>query len=1429
MPKQYLLLFIFQLLTVASLKAQTAIPLSTFVIQDFNSIGVSTTASLPTNWKASSPGAGLTSGWTTGSNVTATTQAANSGASITGGFYNWATNPGTDRALGFMTSGSYPSPNSIMAYYRNTTGSTVTSITVSFQIERYRINTDPFSLSLFSSTDGSAWTARNAGDISTGTFLTGASAYTFSSPQTLVRTVTITGLNIANNGDFYLRWVFTTGTNSQGIGLDDVRVFAGTATPLLSADLDDRISVDNGVANQANEGDQLRYTTRIKNSGTGDAANVQLSIPAPSNTTFVPGSVKTSALARDDNFATGFNTILSGSNVLSNDFGLPSLTVLSFGPVGGASSTVAGASGTTDNGGIIMVNADGSFIYTPPSGFTGNDRFAYIASSGTLPNNNAIVSIAVGTPATATSDTYTATGNVSINLNGAAGVLTNDNGSNRTIVAINGNTSLVGVPTTTTQGGNLTLNADGSFNYNPPAGYEGSDNFTYTIDNGFSSPSTITVTLNISGMIWFINNGAGAGGDGRLSSPFNSTTAFNSVNNGTGNNPAVGDNIFIYESNTNYIGSIVLLNNQKLIGQDATSSLTTIAGLTPPSYSAALPVTSSGNGVFTVLTTTAGGSNVVTLSNAGGSNRIQGLTIGDKTGVGITGSSFGTLTVADVSISGTGQALALTNGALNVTVNALSATSGSNAIALINTTGTLTATGGALSGSTGTTFNVNGGSVSITYPGSITQTNNASIITISGGHSGTITFQTGILSATAGSGLQFDNADGIYNFNGTTNLNGDDAGIDILNGSNGNFIFSSSTIITNPTGIAFNVDAGSPGVTFNGSITQNNAQRLVNINATTGNTITFQTGTLTGGSSSTGININAVNGNINFANLNLGTSVSRITNQAITINGGTGSYNLGVVNIFTNNVPGIVAANADGSLLVSSGEINTTAAVAGTNAPAINIDGPAGLTTLNIILTRVSANNSTNGLLVQDTDGSLTVNGIGTTAGSGGTISNITNRGASLVNATNVTLKNMNLTNVGTVNGADPSNPLSTCGGLENGLGGNAGCNAGIHIVNVTGVSLDRVVLNGGVQQGINGNNVTNFTLTNSSVLNFGNETREQGIQFRNLLGNSAIVNSTLTGNESSQLRVVNTSGTLTAFNVTGSTFSSSSTPNGTDGIQFEGSGTATMNINVQSSTMSNNAADGFFSSGTDNANVNITVTGCTIQNNGNAGVNVNIVSNANGKFTITNNPTMTGMAGNVININVGGPSSGTLQGIISGNNIGTPGVANSGSPGGGSGIRVVSNGSGNLIAAIRNNNIYGITFGAGIDVLARDGNSAINVTITGNLLDLLSPTTGSHGIVVASGAVSTDATSICADIGGAGVLANNVKNTVGSGLSVIRVRNRFNGTLFRLPGYGGPGTDTNAVIAYLTARNVTNSGNVTATISGTNSFSGGAVCTQPN
>src|SRR5262249_6285277 len=134
--------------------------------------------------------------------------------------------------------------------------------------------------------------------------------------------------------------------------------------------------------------------------------------------------------------------------------------------------------------------------------------------------------------------------------------------------------------------------------------------------------------------------------------------------------------------------------------------------------------------------------------------------------------------------------------------------------------------------------------------------------------------------------------------------------------------------MTGASGATFLVSGGNPTVTYSGNITQNNAARLIDIQNTTANTITFQTGTVTGGASSTGININAVNGNVTFSNgMTLGTSGSRMTNQALTITGGTGTYSLGAMSIFTTGLKGLVATNADGTI-----NCGATSTVDSTNA-----------------------------------------------------------------------------------------------------------------------------------------------------------------------------------------------------------------------------------------------------------------------------------------------------------------------------------------------------------------------------------------------------------------------------------------------------------------------------------------------------------------
>ncbi len=216
--------------------SQISIPNTTPVTQNFD--GMLATTTTPANWKMHQSATPSYAGGTSTLDFQAS-----SGTPATGGKFNWGTS-GAERALGVMTSGSYASPNSIMAFYRNTNTQDLTDLSISYDLERYRINTASASVQFFYSTDGSTWTAVASGNISAATIGTaGASAYSFAPQATFASgSFAISGLSIASGADIYLRWnLNTTGSNSQGIGIDNVSVtatFAGcalAATPTVNA------------------------------------------------------------------------------------------------------------------------------------------------------------------------------------------------------------------------------------------------------------------------------------------------------------------------------------------------------------------------------------------------------------------------------------------------------------------------------------------------------------------------------------------------------------------------------------------------------------------------------------------------------------------------------------------------------------------------------------------------------------------------------------------------------------------------------------------------------------------------------------------------------------------------------------------------------------------------------------------------------------------------------------------------------------------------------------------------------------------------------------------------------------------------------------------------------------------------------------------
>ena len=152
------------------------------------------------------------------------------------------------------------------------------------------------------------------------------------------------------------------------------------------ATLTDALVIDNGAAGKAEPGDRIRLTAKISNSqAAADYAGVQLALNNDPRVTFVSNSFKSTPVAVDDAYLATKNVqlvVAAGSGVLTNDFDNAALNV--------NATSISSA-----QGGLVVINANGSFTYTPPNNFTGNDTFTYTITDADMQTDMATVSIRV--------------------------------------------------------------------------------------------------------------------------------------------------------------------------------------------------------------------------------------------------------------------------------------------------------------------------------------------------------------------------------------------------------------------------------------------------------------------------------------------------------------------------------------------------------------------------------------------------------------------------------------------------------------------------------------------------------------------------------------------------------------------------------------------------------------------------------------------------------------------------------------------------------------------------------------------------------------------------------------------------------------------------------------------------------------------------
>ena len=140
---------------------------------------------------------------------------------------------------------------------------------------------------------------------------------------------------------------------------------------------------------------------------------------------------------------------------------------------------------------VLTVNSDGSFTYTPTTGYTGSDSFGYEAYNGFAYSSTATVSITVNTPPapTASDDSYSGYVNHTLTVAAASGLLLNDTDST--------GLSLTANKVSDPSHGSVTVNSDGSFTYTPTTGYAGTDSFGYKAYNGFVYGNTANVSISV--------------------------------------------------------------------------------------------------------------------------------------------------------------------------------------------------------------------------------------------------------------------------------------------------------------------------------------------------------------------------------------------------------------------------------------------------------------------------------------------------------------------------------------------------------------------------------------------------------------------------------------------------------------------------------------------------------------------------------------------------------------------------------------------------------------------------------------------------------------------------------------------------------------------------------------------------------------------
>ncbi|HEX4034676.1 MAG TPA: Ig-like domain-containing protein [Solirubrobacteraceae bacterium] len=350
--------------------------------------------------------------------------------------------------------------------------------------------------------------------------------------------------------------------------------------------------------------------------------------------------------------------------------------------------------------GSVSVAGDGSFTYTPDSGFSGADGFSFDAvdSAGQHTASVAVTILVGALPPNVVPESFSgAVGNTLLQEGGTAlagpeiyrggSALAGDSDPS------GGSLSTTAGAIATAHGGTVTMNSNGTFSYQPQPGFRGSsDSFSYSVDSSEGMSATASATINFAGStVWYVNHAASSGGDGSSSAPFQTVDA-------AGAAAAGGDTIFVYGGTYNTpitLGSSETLEGQSQ-GLEVGSDWIVVPGGSNPSLDDGVVMTNADT--LSGVNVTNGAGAAVTVNNAN--------TFSIPATVTITGGSGDALDVSGGGATGSGA----TVGAAITSTAGHSVSIQNFSAGTILFTGAITdnGTGLDLVGNTGSTINLSG-------------------------------------------------------------------------------------------------------------------------------------------------------------------------------------------------------------------------------------------------------------------------------------------------------------------------------------------------------------------------------------------------------------------------------------------------------------------------------------------------------------------------------------------------------------------------------------------------------------------------------------------------------------------------------------------------------------------------------------------------